>query len=128
MRFVNPVGTLNKQRDGERKLFPTGNKSDVLDIPEFGEVTVSLVDVTNPPVFVKASDLGLRGDELPEELCKRHDKMELLEKVRGMAAVKLKLCGNYARSAWDTPEIPKKAFALVSRQSFKTARQLEPFV
>lgn len=120
MRFVNPAGTLNKQRGGVRKLFPTGNKSDVLDIPEFGEVTVSLVDVTNPLVFVKASDLGLRGDELPEELCKRPDKMELLEKVRGMAAVKLELCGNYARSAWDTPGVPKIAFVSPPKE-FRTS-------
>ncbi|MEI9479991.1 MAG: PrpF domain-containing protein, partial [Deltaproteobacteria bacterium] len=49
-------------------LLPTGNAQDTLDIPGFGPITVSIVDVGNPGVFVRADALGLRGTETPEEV------------------------------------------------------------
>ena len=104
LKFVEPAGTLGNG------LLPTGNAVDTLDIPDFGPVQVSIVDAANPLVFVRAKDLGLRGDELPDELDADPAKLELLEKVRGMAAVKLGLIEDYTRSAWDTPGIPKMTF------------------
>ena len=104
LKFVEPAGTLGKG------LLPTGNAVDTLDVPGFGTVQVSIVDAANPLVFVRAKDLGLRGDELPDELDADHAKLDLLEKVRGMAAVKLGLIDDYTRSAWDTPGIPKMTF------------------
>ena len=104
LKFVEPAGTLGNG------LLPTGNAVDTLDIPDFDSVQVSIVDAANPLVFVRAKDLGLRGDELPDELDADPAKLELLEKVRGMAAVKLGLIEDYTRSAWDTPGIPKMTF------------------
>ena len=104
LKFVEPAGTLG------RGLLPTGNAVDTLDVPGFGPVQVSIVDAANPLVFVKAADLGLRGDELPSELDSDPAKLDLLEKVRGLAAVKLGLIEDYTRSAWDTPGIPKMTF------------------
>ena len=108
LKFVEPAGTLGNG------LLPTGNAVDTLDIPGFGPVQVSIVDAANPLVFVRAKDLGLRGDELPDELDADPAKLELLEKVRGMAAVKLGLIEDYTRSAWDTPGIPKMTFVSTS--------------
>ena len=104
LKFVEPAGTLG------HGLLPTGNAVDTLEVPGFGPVQVSIVDAANPLVFVKAADLGLRGDELPSELDGDPEKLELLEKVRGLAAVKLGLIEDYTRSAWDTPGIPKMTF------------------
>lgn len=104
LKFVDPAGTLGKG------LLPTGKAVDVLDVPDYGPVEVSIVDAANPLVFVKASDLGLSGKELPEELNADQEKLDLLEKVRGLAAVKLGLITDYTRSAWDTPGIPKMTF------------------
>jgi 2-methylaconitate cis-trans-isomerase PrpF len=104
LKFVEPSGTLGNG------LLPTGNVVDVLDVPGFGPVEVSIVDAANPLVFVKAQALGLTGRELPDDLNGDPDKLELLEKVRGMAAVKLELIEDYTRSAWDTPGIPKMTF------------------
>ena len=104
LKFVEPAGTLG------RGLLPTGNAADTLDVPGFGPVQVSIVDAANPLVFVRAADLGLRGDELPSELDNDAEKLELLEKVRGLAAVRLGLIEDYTRSAWDTPGIPKMTF------------------
>ena len=126
LRFVDPAGTLGKKSGGERRLLPTGNAVDVLEIPDFGKVAVSMVDAANPLVFVKASDLGLRGDELPEELYRRADKLELLEKVRGVAAVKLEVCTDYTHSAWDTPGIPKITFVAPAKDcQTSTGKQIK---
>lgn len=110
LKFINPAGTLKKRLPAGTELLPTGKSVDILEIPDFGTVQVSIVDAANPLVFVKASDLGLTGKELPRELDANPEKLTLLEKVRGMAAVKLGLCADYKRSAWDTPSIPKMTF------------------
>ena len=104
LKFVDPAGTLGKG------LLPTGSAVDVLEVPGYGPVEVSIVDAANPLVFARARDLGLSGKELPDELNADAEKLDLLEKVRGLAAVKLGLIEDYTRSAWDTPGIPKMTF------------------
>ena len=104
LKFVNPAGTLGKG------LLPTGHVVDTLDVPGFGKVQVSIIDAANPLVFAKAKDLGLTGKELPDEINGNPATLELLEKVRGLAAQKLNLIDDYKRSAWDTPGIPKMTF------------------
>ena len=104
LKFVEPAGTLGKG------LLPTGNAVDILEVPGYGNVEVSIVDAANPLVFVKAKDLGLSGAELPEDLNADAQKLDLLEAVRGLAAVKLGLIEDYTRSAWETPGIPKMTF------------------
>lgn len=104
LKFMDPAGTLGKG------LLPTGHAVDVLEVPGFGTVEVSIIDAANPLVFARAKDLGLTGKELPDELNADPEKLELLEKVRGVAAVKLGLIDDYAKSAWETPGIPKMTF------------------
>ena len=67
-------------------LLPTGNVKDKIYIDGFGEIEISVVDVVNPSIFVKAADLGLRGDENPQEFNKMADKIEILEKIRAYVA------------------------------------------
>jgi len=55
--FLDPGGA----RTG--RLLPTGRTRDVV-----AGVEASLVDATNPMVFVRADDLGLAGTELPEAI------------------------------------------------------------
>ena len=99
LKFVEPSGTLG------HGLLPTGNAVDTLDVPGYGPVEVSIVDAANPLVFARAADLGLTGRELPDDFSA--EKLDLLEKVRGLAAVKLGLISDYTKSAWETPGIPK---------------------
>ncbi len=101
LKFVDPAGTISD------KLLPTGNAVDVLEVPTVGAVAVSIVDAANPLVYVKAADLGLRGNELPHELEAMDGMLEKLEKIRGMAAVKVGLIEDYERSAWECPGLPK---------------------
>ncbi len=104
LKFVDPAGTLG------RGLLPTGNVVDILDVPGYKKVKVSIIDAANPLVFIKATDLGLKGTELPADLDSDPEKLALLEKVRGLAAVKLGLIEDYTKSPWDTPGIPKMTF------------------
>lgn len=101
MKFLKPAGTLGKG------LLPTGKAAEILDIPEYGPVEVSIVDAANPLVFVRARDLGLSGAELPSELDSNLQLLDLLERIRGMAAYRLGLISDYRQSAWLTPGIPK---------------------
>ena len=67
--FIAPGGSLTAG------LLPTGNTTDTIDID--GEsVEVSLVDATNPVVFVAASSLGLNGTETPDQIEARPDMMK----------------------------------------------------
>lgn len=95
LNFSHPEGSVTG------KLLPTGNTKDVLKV-SIGEVTVSLVDAANPLVFVKASDLGLTGKELPAEYSK--EQLDLLEEIRAAAA---RLCGFVDENDKVSPAIPK---------------------
>ena len=57
LTFENPGGGLTG------KLFPTGNKQDILDVPGYGKLPVTLIDCANPVVIFKAEDAGLNGTE-----------------------------------------------------------------
>ena len=104
LKFIDPAGTLG------HGLLPTGHAVDILEVPGYGKVEVSIVDAANPLVFVKAKDLGLTGKELPDELNADKEKLNLLEMIRGLSAVKLGLIEDYTKSAWETPGIPKMTF------------------
>jgi len=79
MLFLDPAGA----RTG--KLFPTGSRMDTLDVPGYGPIEASLVDCSNPVVFVRARDLGIKGTELTE-LNANKDVMEHIERIRCQAA------------------------------------------
>ena len=83
MYFEDPAGSKTG------KLFPTGQKKEIFDVPGYGPAEVTVLDCSNPMVFIKASDLGIKGTELVE-LNQNADVMEHIERIRGLAAVK---CG-----------------------------------
>lgn len=69
------------------RVFPTGKRTEFFDIPDYGKFEVTVIDVSNLAVFVRAEDLGLKGTEL-SDLNADAEKMELLERIRCMAAQK----------------------------------------
>jgi 2-methylaconitate cis-trans-isomerase PrpF len=62
-------------------VLPTGNAVDTLEI-DGSPLDVSLVDATNLLLFVRASDIGLDGTELPGEIAQMPDLLERLEAAR----------------------------------------------
>src|SRR5436189_6031696 len=73
--FLDPGGAVTG------RLLPTGHARDVVD-----GVEASLVDATNPIVFVRARDLGLTGAESPAAVDADRGVSERLEKIRTAAA------------------------------------------
>lgn len=100
MFFEDPEGS----RTG--KLFPTGKKQEVFDVPGYGKATVTVLDCSNPMVFIKASDLGIKGTELVE-LNQNQDVMEHIERIRGMAAVRMGFVENYMDARTKATSAPK---------------------
>lgn len=100
MYFEDPAGS----RTG--KLFPTGLKKEIFDVPGYGEAEVTVEDCSNPVVFIKASDLGIKGTELTE-LNQNKDVMEHIERIRGMAAVKMGFVNDYMEARTKATSAPK---------------------
>lgn len=104
LEFKNPGGTITGD------LLPTGNTVDIFDVPNFGKIRASLVDATTACVFVDARDLGLIGNELPEELEGQENILKSFEAIR--------LCG---AQAMQLPEnslsVPKLAIVAPSLHS-----------
>lgn len=107
--FRDPVGSVTGH------LFPTGERVETVTV-DGDNYTVSIIDVANPNVFLRARDLGLDGAELPDEL----DDPELLDRlelIRGAACERLGLVDDRRDAADEQAAIPQ--VALVSEpQSF----------
>ena len=102
MYFEDPAGPTTG------KLFPTGNKKDVYDIPDYGPVEVTVFDCSNPLVIVRARDLGIKGTELTE-LNQNADFMEHAERIRGMAAVSMGFVDSWQDARIKSTSGPKVA-------------------
>lgn len=100
MYFEDPAGS----RTG--RLFPTGQKKEIFDVPGYGPAEVTVLDCSNPMVFIKAADLGIKGTELVE-LNQNKDVMEHIERIRGMAAVKCGFVENWEEARTKSTSAPK---------------------
>jgi methylitaconate Delta-isomerase len=87
-------------------LLPTGRPVDRLDVPGVGEIDVSLVDIGNAHVFVRARDLGLRGTEGAAEIDADHALRTRLESIRGAAAERMGMIANASQSREESPATP----------------------
>lgn len=91
LNFLDVVGS----RTG--KMFPTGNRIDVID-----GIEVSLVDVAMPMMIARASDFGIKGTETQAELDDNRDLFARMEAVRLKAGEMMGL-GDVSKSV--TPKI-----------------------
>ncbi|KAI0902225.1 DUF453-domain-containing protein [Annulohypoxylon nitens] len=61
LSFLDPAGAATG------KALPTGNAVDILTLPDGSQIQASLVDVSNPGVFIRIPDLGSQyADPSPE--------------------------------------------------------------
>jgi len=88
------------------KLLPTGNVVDILPVEGLGDVEVSLVDAAIPVVFIDAVMLGLKGNETPQEIDSNEDLLKKIEKIRGVAAVRMGLCNDWKKATQKVPYSP----------------------
>ncbi|HEX2501924.1 MAG TPA: PrpF domain-containing protein [Methylomirabilota bacterium] len=101
--FLDPGGAVTS------RLLPTGHAQDALEVPGLGALAASLVDATNPMVFVRAKDVGLDGTERPEELDARPGLPARLEAIRAAAAVRMGLARTPEDAARTSAAVPKVA-------------------
>lgn len=87
-------------------LLPTGNPIDRLEIPGFGVIEASLVDIGNAHVFIRARDVGLTGTETAAEIDAKGDLRDLLERIRGAAAHRMGMIDDPAHSKQKSPATP----------------------
>lgn len=97
LSFSQPEGAVTG------KLYPTGKPQDQIRLGN-RLLNISIVDVANPLVLVRASDLGLLGTELPNEYTK--EQLKEFEQIRAQAAEK---CGfsNREEATKRSPAVPK---------------------
>ena len=68
------------------KLLPTGKAREQVKFPTLGALEVSMVDAANPFVFVRATDLGLKGNETLEEFAGNDELLKKCEEIRSVVA------------------------------------------
>ena len=96
LTFMDPGGATTG------KLLPTGKVVDVVTLESGEEIPLTIVDAGNPTAFVRATDLGLQGTELPGPFEQEVDTKKKLETLREKVAVLMGIPFN--------PSIPKISF------------------
>jgi 2-methylaconitate cis-trans-isomerase PrpF len=79
--FLDPGGAVTSA------LLPTGRVVDRIESADFGAIDVTLLDAANAAVFVRATDIGLSGAELPDEIEAIPGLMAKLDRLRRQAGV-----------------------------------------
>ena len=87
-------------------LLPTGSSRDELHVPGVGTFEVSMVDIGNAHVFVRASDLGMKGSETTAEIDTNDGLCDALEKIRAYAGVAMGMIDDPAHAHLSSPATP----------------------
>lgn len=104
VKFLEPAGAKTG------KLLPTDVCVETLEIPDFGPIEATILDVSNPMVLVRAEDIGMTGTELPDEVNGNKKVCDLLEKIRGAACCKMGFAKDLQDAADNSPAVPKVGF------------------
>jgi len=91
------------------KLLPTGNVVDVIETSK-GPIEVSMVDVSNPCVFVRASSVNMKGTETPAEINGDPELLALLEELRAKCCVIMGKAATVEEATKKSPAFPMIAF------------------
>lgn len=120
MDFAGTVGAVTG------KMLPTGNVKDMMYVEGVGEIEVSVVDVANPMVFVRASDLGLKGTETPAEIDGDEKIRSILEAIRAKTAVVIGMAASEEEATLKSPAFPMIAFVSPSQsyKAFTTGKEI----
>jgi len=91
------------------KVLPTGKRMEVMPLENGRDMEVTICDVATTIVFVRAGDLGLRGDELPVELDSNAEVIGLLREIRGKAAAQIGFVSDWRKVDAESPLLPMVA-------------------
>lgn len=118
LEFANPAGAVTG------RLLPTGRPCDSVELADGRRIEVSVVDAANPTVFVRASDIGFSGTELPPEIEARVEATATLEEVRSVVAEWIGLVPDRRQATAKSPGLPKVGF-VAPPTSYRTTDGLE---
>lgn len=102
VEFIDPA-------DGEGDMFPTGEVSEVLDVPGVGKLNATLINAGIPTIFLNANELGYQGTELQEAINSNVDALVKFETIRAHGALKMGLIESLEQAA-QRQHTPKVAF------------------
>lgn len=108
------------------RILPTGQAADLLALEDGRTVTVTICDVANPCVFVRAEDVGLEGSELPDTFAADPALIQLLREVRGKAAKRIGFCDDWRDVDRQSPGLP--LLVVVSRPCDYTSMRGETVI
>ena len=91
-------------------LLPTGNVIDRFQFSDGTTIDVSLVDIANPHVYVRAQDFGISGTETILQINSNLALLERVEEVRGWAAMKFGLVKDPREARHNSRVTPMLAF------------------
>lgn len=91
------------------KVLPTGNVVDMLETSG-GPIEVSIVDVANPCVFVRARDVHMKGTETPAEIDGDKALLDWLEEIRSKCCVLIGMASSPEDATKNSPAFPMVAF------------------
>jgi probable AcnD-accessory protein PrpF len=104
LEFLDPAGD---EGDPPGALFPTASVVEILQVPGFAPVEVTLLNAGNPTIFVSAADIGLKGTEAQRDVNDNQALLERLETFRAHAAVRMGLAATPAEATALRPATPK---------------------
>ncbi|MEL0108096.1 MAG: PrpF domain-containing protein [Rhodospirillaceae bacterium] len=87
-------------------LLPTGNPIDRINVEGVGEIDISLVDIGNAHVFVRAADMGLTGTETAAEIDADTELTAKLERIRAQGGHMMGMISDPARGKDESPATP----------------------
>ena len=107
LEFMDPGGG---EDDEGGAMFPTGRLVDDIDVPGLGIVKATLINAGNPTIFVAASALGLRGNELQDEVNGDAGVLAKFEAVRAHCAVAMGIAKTAEEASTKRQATPKIGF------------------
>lgn len=90
-------------------ILPTGNPMDVLETSR-GPIDISIVDVANPCVFVRAADVNMKGTEEPAIIDGDRNLLAYLEEVRSKCCAMIGMAKSPEDAVKNSPAFPMLAF------------------
>jgi hypothetical protein len=88
------------------RALPTGHVVDRIHLEDGRELEVTIGDVANPCVFIRAQDVGATASERPDEIDQSAHLLATIREVRGKAAHMLGLCTRWDRAETESPALP----------------------
>ena len=99
LEYLRPGGAITGQ------FLPSGQVQEQIETNHFGELSVSLVDATNPVIFLAAESVGISGTELPNSLEALPGFLHGLDELRRAAGVRMGIAANPELVSLGNPKI-----------------------